>query len=178
MLKIEKIPVSNATLYFTANECYGEDKDVDAMMIKRNNRIVKKNDVVVHCGNFSKLGNRAYLSYHVIRQLTGRHIFLTGDDDRWQPVKDRRDMYTIRHKHQVYVASYYPFLTWPLKEQGSWNVYGIDYHEPWRVRQFNPSVYDHEFTPVNAKRIQSECGPNSALLKAEAKRNVPLNLEV
>ena len=80
--------------WFTSDEHYGRAniikysnrpfnnvEEMDLALIKGNNSVVKDNDVVIHCGDFTPHGSQ--YAERIIKQLKGIHIFITGSHDRW-----------------------------------------------------------------------------------------------
>ena len=82
--------------FFTADEHYGHKniikycrrlfssvEEMDAILINRHNEVVRREDTVIHAGDFT-LAKRSRMEWYR-KQLVGTHIFLMGSHDKWTP---------------------------------------------------------------------------------------------
>ena len=80
--------------FFTADEHYGHRniirycnrpfnsvEEMNETIIKNHNEVVKKDDRVIHAGDFT-LANNDYAA-RIISRLNGVHTFLIGSHDNW-----------------------------------------------------------------------------------------------
>ena len=125
--------------YFTADEHYGHKNVIDLcnrpfaslaemeeVLVANNNAIVQPEDVVYHLGDFSFYNVER--TQAIIRRLTGQHIFLQGNHDRW--AKNTLPHMIIRQFDKTMVAmGHYAQMTWAHKCHGSIHLYGHSHNK-------------------------------------------------
>lgn len=147
--------------WFTADEHYHHSKileycnrpfsnveEMNEALIANHNRVVGKNDVTVHVGDFAFVNRRADAEA-IIRQLNGNHIFVKGSHDRWLPDNHQ----TMWRKHidgQFIVCCHYALRTWERAHYGAWNLYGHSHGTlPGIGKQMDVGVDCLNFTPIS-----------------------------
>ena len=154
------------TYFFTGDEHYQHNNIIeycgrpfpninenDEKIISNNNEIVKKDDVVIHAGDFT-LAN-AEIANKIISRLNGIHIFLRGSHDRWMN-KNFPDIYEKRFNQQIIVVSHYAMLVWPRSHYGSWQLFGHSHgklNHPLMGKQYDVGVDNNNFYPVSFDQI-------------------------
>ena len=115
--------------WFTADEHYGHVgvidycnrpfSSVEAMndeLIRRNNNVVGKDDVVIHAGDFCWRGRDKGA---FVKRLTGNHAILEGSHG-----PKGRQIWEKRIDGQVIVVCHYAMRTWPRSHYNSWQLHG------------------------------------------------------
>jgi len=102
--------------------------DMNEKLIKKWNKVVKKNDLVFHLGNFAWDPNTAR---NVLRKLNGRIYFLIGSiDDAILDVAHEFDNVTLIEDQILELPQYdsiichYPLEVWNGKESGTIHFHG------------------------------------------------------
>lgn len=136
---------------------------MDEVIIANNNEIVKTNDVVVHCGDFTLHGSQ--FAERIIRRLNGIHVFVTGSHDRWmenishvidgRPISLPGYVYERKMEGIYLVACHYAMRVWPRSHYGSIQVYG---HTHGRLeglgRQLDVGVDSNNFYPISLEYVK------------------------
>lgn len=159
-------------IFFTADEHYGHKNaikhssrpfsSVDEMndaLINNHNLVVGAKDTVVHCGDFTLIGNYQRVSDQFISKLNGNHIFLRGSHDEW--LKRSMDApFILERKWQLkkesyfIVACHYAMRTWRKSHYNSWHVYG---HSHGSLESFGKSydvgVDNNDYYPVSLEQL-------------------------
>lgn len=105
-----------------ANRPYNSIEEMNEDLISRHNEVVKKEDVVIHVGDFS-FGNQKQTN-EIIKRLNGNQIFLRGNHDRWLPKSYKRILEKSFPKNIHIVACHFAMLTWNRSCHGSYHVFG------------------------------------------------------
>lgn len=161
--------------WFTSDEHYGHAniikyssrpfdsvEKMDLEIINRSNSVVKDNDVVIHCGDFTL--HKSQFAERIIRQLKGTHIFITGSHDRWMdnvehvingiPISLPGYVYERKLEGTYIVACHYAMRVWPRSHYGSIQVYGHSHGNlPGVGRQLDVGVDSHDFYPVSLEYV-------------------------
>ena len=165
--------------WFTADEHYGHKRileycnrpfinlDVmDSTIIFYHNKIVKKDDVVVHAGDFCFGDLKKAKAY--IYQLNGSHIFLKGCHDHWMPERAKYIWTKTIEKLPITVC-HYAMRRWKASHYNSWQLFG---HSHGRLvlnsKQYDIGVDNNNFYPVSweqIKEIMSHKPDNPDLIK-------------
>jgi len=167
---LKNLTSQGKSLFFTADEHYGHEniirltnrpfdtiQEMHDALIKRSNSVVRKQDTVIHCGDFS-FWNRKKTQREIIPRLNGSHLFIKGDHDKWLVAKDQY-MMIVRHNIDIIVACHYAMRTWPFKHDGSYQVFG---HSHGRAADFLKStdvgVDCWNYYPVRISEIKKKLG--------------------
>jgi calcineurin-like phosphoesterase family protein len=150
-------------IFLTADEHYGHTniikycnrpfesvEEMDAVLIKNNNKIVEKNDTVYHLGDFT-LKTNLQIAEEYISRLTGKHIFLKGSHDYWAEKNNKNLPYIIEKKINKYyiVMCHYAMRTWPRSFHGSLLAYGHSHGKlPSFKNAHDVGVDNNNFYPV------------------------------
>ena len=141
--------------------------EMDKELIKRHNKVVKDNDIIVHAGDFM-MGNKAFAAKY-INQLNGEHIFIKGSHDKWLVGANQIWETSIEKIHIV--VCHYAMRVWPKSHFGSWQLYGHSHGglEP-IGKQWDIGVDNNNFYPVSfeqLKKIMKSRPDNFNLIKKE-----------
>jgi calcineurin-like phosphoesterase family protein len=133
--------------WFTADEHYGHSniiqycnrpfssvEEMNESLIEKSNSLVKKEDVVIHLGDFALLSKEEVGK--IIQRLNGNHVFLQGSHDRW--LSDGRFLLEKTIGEDRIVCCHYPMLSWPRSHHGSCLLHG---HTHGRLRAY-PGILD------------------------------------
>lgn len=166
------------SLFFTADEHYGHNniikydnrpfEDIEEMhlgLIARNNAVVRPHDYVIHCGDFSFLTRPKTLK--IIPQLSGNHIFIKGDHDKWLGKKGSY-LQLIRFHNDIIVAGHWAMRSWPFKHYGAYHTYG---HSHGKIPEYGKSmdvgVSTNDYYPVNFQDVKIHLGKTDTCKLAE-----------
>jgi calcineurin-like phosphoesterase family protein len=103
-------------------------EEMNATLIKNWNKKVKKDDIVIHLGNFAWDPATAR---SVLKKLNGKILFLYSNDDEallevaeeFDNVLLINEQICLAPNHDI-VLSHYPLHTWPGKETGTLHIHG------------------------------------------------------
>jgi calcineurin-like phosphoesterase family protein len=131
-------------------------EEMNEELIKRNNEVVKKKDLVYHIGDFA-FGD----PIPILKRLTGNHIFLQGSHDRFvgedlpKYISFIYDVLEIRINRQVIFLNHYSQRRWPKSHYGSWHLFG---HSHGGLESFGYSfdvgVDSHDFRPWSFDEVK------------------------
>lgn len=128
---------------------------MDHTLIRTFNRMVGKDDIVIHAGDFCWSNSPQVAKEKYISKLVGNHIFLRGSHDHWLP-SSAKDCWRGTVNGQFIVACHYAMRTWERAHYGSWQVYGHSHGQlPPIGRQYDVGVDCNDFTPVSFERLRS-----------------------
>jgi calcineurin-like phosphoesterase family protein len=150
--------------FFTADEHYGHSNiikycnrpftnvaEMDDEIIKRHNKIVTKEDIVVHVGDFT-LADKIVAQIY-INSLNGSHIFIRGSHDYWMK-NDSHEIWerTINGIHIV--ACHYALRVWPRSHYNSYCLYGHSHGKLDPIgKQWDVGVDNNDFYPVSFDKL-------------------------
>lgn len=125
----------------------------DAELIKRHNEVVKKDDVVIHAGDFAWKGNAKYVKKTYIDKLNGNNVFIRGSHDGWM-AKAYPQIWEKNINGQYIVVCHYAMRVWPRSHYDSWHLYG---HSHGKLPDYGYSmdigVDNWDFYPVSWEQI-------------------------
>ena len=104
------------------NRPFSSVEEMDNELIKRHNEVVKKNDTVIHAGDFSLINNKNRVQEY-INQLNGNHVFLKGSHDYWLS-KNHITIYQKKIYNEYIVVCHYAMRVWHKSHFNSWQLYG------------------------------------------------------
>jgi calcineurin-like phosphoesterase family protein len=151
--------------FFTADEHYGHNniityckrpfdnvEQMDETIIQRHNEVVRKEDIVIHNGDFTLLPKIKAQRY--ISRLSGQHIFLHGSHDHWLE-KLWLDIWEKSIEEQHIVVCHYAMRVWPRSHHNSWQLYGHSHGmlEP-LGKQWDIGVDNNNFYPLSFAQIK------------------------
>ena len=151
-------------IWFTADEHYGHSniikycnrpfeniQQMDEEIIKRHNEVVKKEDTVIHGGDFT-LANKEIAGRYIAR-LNGKHIFIKGSHDKW--LNNAPFIYEKKIDENYIVVCHYAMRTWPRSHYGSWQLYGHSHGQLKPIGlQYDIGVDNNNFYPVSLAQIR------------------------
>jgi len=115
--------------------CNRPFKDLEEMhetLISNNNEVVKRNDTVIHDGDFSIKNINGTID--IINRLKGKHVFIKGSHDKIIKKIHKRypDLFeyvdcpiyelTLHNKYHI-VICHYCMETWPRSHYNSWHLF-------------------------------------------------------
>ena len=160
-----------STYFFTADQHFGHaniikycsrpfqsSEEMDEIIIRNFNQVVKPEDITIHAGDFTLTKNREEVQKRYVSRLRGTHIFLNGSHDNWlRNDKSIQQIYQLRIKElndQLIVACHYAMHVWPQSHYNSWHVYG---HSHGRLqlhgKSYDVGVDNNYFYPVSLEQL-------------------------
>ena len=153
--------------FFTADEHYGHNNiirycerpfenvyEMDNEIIARHNKVVGKNDVVIHAGDFTLKNKRDAKEY--IKRLNGTHTFLCGSHDYWLRGTKANQILEKKINNQLIVVCHYAMRTWAASHYNSWHLYGHSHGKLAPIgKQHDVGVDNNDFYPVSFDKICS-----------------------
>jgi len=137
-----------------SNRPFSSIEEMDDEIIKRNNEIVKDDDIVVHGGDFSLIRNRGIVHKKYVSRLKGKHIFIVGSHDYWLD-RSHHEIWEKRIEDSYVVVCHYAMRVWPRSHYGSWQLYG---HSHGRLepigKQLDIGVDNNNFYPFSFEEIE------------------------
>jgi len=156
-------------IFFTADEHYGHANiikfcnrpfssilEMDEALIANHNSVVKKDDLVIHAGDFSLHSKREFVEKKYVSRLNGEHIFLEGSHDKWLKKSNAKQIYSLRmgSPQKLIVVCHYALHVWPKSHFNSWHLYG---HSHGRLNLHGKShdigVDNNNFAPLSFEQI-------------------------
>lgn len=152
--------------FFTADQHYNHKRiseycnrpfqtvqEMDNELIRRHNEVVKKEDTVIHAGDFAFV-NATYKAMEYFNQLNGKHIYLKGSHDKWIP-QFALQIFEKMIERQYVVVCHYCMKTWLRSHYNSWQLYG---HSHGRLqptgKQWDIGVDNNDFYPVSFNQLK------------------------
>ena len=119
--------------------------EMDALLIKNFNEVVKPDDITIHVGDFTMKKDAT----KYIERLNGKHIFLHGSHDYW--MQTEYPFIWEKEINGIYVvASHHPFKSWSKSFHGSVNLHGHCHGKlPRDLNQLDVGVDVHNYYPIN-----------------------------
>lgn len=154
--------------FFTSDEHYGHRKiieycnrpfktveEMDAEIIKRHNSVVKDDDIVVHCGDFSLIPSYDVVFCKYVFKLNGSHILLRGSHDRWLNPEEYHERWEKNIDGLYIVCDHYSGRVWPRSHHSSFQCYGHSHGHLERIGlQYDVGVDNNDFYPVSIDKIK------------------------
>lgn len=157
------------------NRPFGDERIMDFALISNWNKVVPKDGIVFHAGDFAMTSRIDYIE-NVVSQLNGK-IYLTLGNHDWQNRFDRevvRDIFhqtddmfylTVRDEeldggHVNFQICHYPFLYW---RRGSYMLHGHVHSGPFSTAnevvpyhsmRYDIGVDNNEFTPISYHQLK------------------------
>jgi len=147
--------------FFTADEHYGHEKSIyhnqrpfksveemEKVLIKNHNSIVKKDDITIHAGDFVWKHSD---EKQIIKKLNGNHIVLCGSHGF---SKGQKQIWEKTIEGQKVVVCHYAMRTWAASHYNSWQLHGHSHGglEP-IGKQIDVGVDTHNFFPWSWEEI-------------------------
>lgn len=138
------------------NRPFGSLEEMNEEMIKRNNEVVSKNDIVIHGGDFTFLKSMKDVQEKIIKRLYGIHYFLKGSHDYWLKNVNHHEIWQKRVNGKYIVVCHYAMLVWPRSHYNSILLFGHSHGK------LNDKVYgkchdigvdNNDFYPVSEEQI-------------------------
>lgn len=143
-------------------------EEMNELMIKNWNNIVKENDTVYFLGDFAYKCSKQFIET-IFWNLNGEKHLVKGNHDfglaakedflPWITISDIKQIDFINDKgcKQEIIMCHYPMLSWIHKEQGSWHLHG---HVHGSLQEFNKgtkrydcSVEVNNYTPISLEQL-------------------------
>jgi calcineurin-like phosphoesterase family protein len=153
--------------WFTSDEHYGHHNiirycmrpfdsvdQMDEVLIEYHNSVVKRDDIVIHGGDFCLARNREIVYRKYINKLRGKHVFLKGSHDYWIPWKDSQQVWERKIKGHYIVVCHYAMRVWARSHYNSFMLYGHSHGNlPPVGKQHDIGVDNNNFYPVSFDQI-------------------------
>ena len=138
------------------NRPFKNTEEMDAEIIKRHNSVVKENDIVVHCGDFTLIHNTELVFRNYVSKLNGNNIFLKGSHDKWlNTVAMTKERWEKNIDGLYIVCDHYSGRVWPRSHHGSFQCYGHSHGNLERIGlQYDVGVDNNDFYPVSIDKIK------------------------
>lgn len=182
---------SSRNLFLTADEHYFHKlmllyrpfetlDEMHEVFISNSNEVVKKNDIVVHHGDFS-LGSPKETA-EILRRLNGYHIIIPGDHDRVLGRLNKTGLFELRHPifkmdrdGQQISGCHYNMRTWPRSHYNSWHTYAHSHGRLLPVgKSHDVGVDNNHFRPLSfaqlAKIMKDDRLDNENFIKMEDRK--------
>ena len=126
-------------------------EEMDEAIIERHNSVIKKDDEVIHLGDFT-LEKRSIANAY-LEKLNGNHVFIAGSHDRWLP-KTAPYLWQETIRGQSIIACHYAMRVWPKSHHNSWQVYGHSHGLlDSQGKQWDVGVDNNDFYPVSFEEL-------------------------
>jgi calcineurin-like phosphoesterase family protein len=132
--------------------------EMDAYMIERWNKVVKRGDEVYYLGDFSWYPPD--ITRAIRFKLNGKIHFIEGNHDKSARASKATfstysSYYELNVNHQLIVLSHYPFQEWKNSCHESWHLHGHSHGrlEPKKKHRLDVGVDSFNFTPVSLDEI-------------------------
>ena len=150
--------------FFTADQHYGHKNiikycqrpfnvldEMDEILIQNHNEIIKKNETIIHAGDFAWVKTHSQANKYINR-LNGNHIFLKGSHDKW--MKGKNQIWEKIIYGKFIVICHYAMRTWARSHFNSWHLYGHTHGglEP-QGKSWDIGVDNNNFYPVSFNQI-------------------------
>lgn len=156
------------------NRPFQDEFEMNEVIIKNSNSVVKGGDTVVHAGDLTLLKDRKKIQLEIIDRLNGNHIFLKGSHDYWLPRNKSIQIWEKMIEGVYVVVCHYAMRTWARSHYNSWQLYGHSHGrlEPvgksWDVGVDNNNFYPVSFEQI--KEIMKNRPDNPNFIKLEDRR--------
>lgn len=117
------------------NRPFKDYKEMDEVIIARNNEVVGDSDTVIHAGDFIPFkdynSSTSCDAQSYISRLKGSHVFLRGSHDNWMKSLANR-FHEIWEKNidgHYLVVCHFAMHAWGRSHYNSWHLYGHSHHE-------------------------------------------------
>jgi calcineurin-like phosphoesterase family protein len=148
--------------------------DMNDVLIRRWNEVVKPEDTVYHLGDVSlKISTPKTIS--ILKQLNGIKRLLIGNHDHHhlknQSFRDCFEQiehyYELKHNGKLYVLQHYPFLSWNGSNRGSVNLAGHRHllQQESNILRFDVGVDANSYSPVSIDYIEQWAEQTKAQIK-------------
>jgi calcineurin-like phosphoesterase family protein len=142
-------------------------QEMNEMLIKRYNEVVKPDDLVYHLGDFAFCGSQK--ANAILEQLPGRKFWILGNHDMglMKQVAHHfewvRDYYKLKVELeregvkyvQPIVLCHFPILSWDNMSHGSWHLHGHCHGSlpDSGVKRIDVGVDCHNWYPISLERV-------------------------
>jgi len=123
-------------------------------LIKRNNEIVTKNDIVIHGGDFTFL-NKYQDAQKIIDQLNGNHFFIRGSHDKWMN-QNYHEIWQRRINNNHIVVCHFAMIVWPKSHHNSILLFGHSHGRLNDIIQgkcYDIGVDNNNYYPISEEKI-------------------------
>ncbi len=151
----------HANIIKYCNRPFKDSVEMNETIISNWNKVVKKDDLVYHLGDFC-FGRNDYDFDMYFERLNGLIIFLKGNHDRlaWA---HRHKFYAAHNSYheieingQEITLCHYAMRVWNKSHHGSWHLYGHSHGslpDDKNSLSFDCGVDCHNFAPINFEQI-------------------------
>lgn len=130
-------------------------EEMDNIIIARNNEVVRQEDTVIHCGDFTLQDTETALK--IQNRLIGNHVFIKGSHDKWNP--NLPYILELKISKEIFVvACHFAMRVWPRSHYGSYLAYGHSHGRlPTFPNSWDVGVDNNNFYPVELKDFIKKC---------------------
>ena len=139
--------------------------EMDACLIENWNKVVSRNDVIYHLGDFAITGySRKYIPKveKLLSKLNGNKILIRGNHDSQAVLKAKgwasiHDLHHVNIDGQHIILCHYAMRTWQFKNQDSWMLYGHNHNTLPPIPgdlSMDVGVDCFQYTPIEFARIK------------------------
>ena len=154
-------------IFFTADEHYGHKniikytkrpfasvEEMDAVLIENHNKVVRKEDLVFHLGDFTLIKDRVHVYQKYVARLNGFHVFIIGSHDAWLNRDSHASLIERNFDGQFIVMCHYAMRVWARSHYNAWQLYGHSHGTLSPVgKQHDVGVDNNHFTPVSMEEL-------------------------
>jgi calcineurin-like phosphoesterase family protein len=152
--------------FFTADEHYNHPNilkfmprpfanitEMNLELVRRNNEIVKKDDFVIHAGDFCWKGSAEFIR-NLQKALVGQHIYLRGSHDSWMN-GSHHEIWERNIEGQHIVVCHYAMRTWGKSHWNSFQLFGHSHGKLEAIgKQYDIGVDCNDYYPVSFEQIK------------------------
>ena len=158
----------HANMIKLANRPFSDVEEMDKVLIRNWNNIVRPEDEIYIIGDFAWYSNPEKVN-SLLKKLNGKKFLITGNHDHFLKNKnfDRsqfvwiRDYATIKHEGTTIILFHYPITEWDGFYRESIHIHGHQHNKPeYNVKQqeLNLKRYDagvdaNNYMPVSIEHI-------------------------
>jgi calcineurin-like phosphoesterase family protein len=136
------------------NRPFSSIEEMDEEIIKRHNKVVSKEDTVIHAGDFTLMPSLREVQLKYVSKLNGAHIFLKGSHDRWLNGLNVHQIWERKIGENYIVVCHYAMRRWPRSHYGSILCYGHSHGELESLgKSMDVGVDTNNFYPYSLDKI-------------------------
>ncbi len=140
----------HANIIKLCNRPYSSVEEMDEVLVENHNKIVKKDDIVYHHGDFSYKSRQD--NTDILKRLNGKIILIQGNHD---PVKWGQHILEYKANKHAIVMCHYPIEEWNGYYRGAIHTH-CHTHKPDLVsapQRFNVGVDACNYSPISLEEI-------------------------
>lgn len=132
---------------------FSSSEEKDEIQVQRHNEVVRRNDIVIHAGDFAFVKTIQQANEY-FKRLNGNHIYLKGSHDKWMP-KHTLQIWEKTIEGQFLVVCHYNMRTWHRSHYNSWQLFAHSHGRLEPVgKQHDIGVDNNNFYPVSFEQLR------------------------